>query len=127
MACSIEQPQLSEPKLLTCFREVVVILHCCKTLHTALFCNRISFHLLARQVKKAFFALVANGVRAAPLWDTEKQSFVGKNAKTGTKVALWSYLISAEGFTILFLYLLLSKFQMFCPEFDVSIPNTSET
>lgn len=30
------------------------------------------------QVKKAFFALVANGVRAAPLWDTEKQSFVGK-------------------------------------------------
>lgn len=32
----------------------------------------------APQVKKAFFALVANGVRAAPLWDTEKQSFVGK-------------------------------------------------
>uniref|UniRef100_A0A667Z0P3 Protein kinase AMP-activated non-catalytic subunit gamma 2 n=1 Tax=Myripristis murdjan TaxID=586833 RepID=A0A667Z0P3_9TELE len=29
----------------------------------------------ALQVKKAFFALVANGVRAAPLWDTEKQSF----------------------------------------------------
>lgn len=32
-----------------------------------------------KQVKKAFFALVANGVRAAPLWDSEKQSFVGKN------------------------------------------------
>ncbi|CDQ59348.1 unnamed protein product [Oncorhynchus mykiss] len=30
------------------------------------------------QVKKAFFALVANGVRAAPLWETKKQSFVGK-------------------------------------------------
>ncbi|XP_060784339.1 5'-AMP-activated protein kinase subunit gamma-1 [Neoarius graeffei] len=29
------------------------------------------------QVKKAFFALVANGVRAAPLWDTNQQSFVG--------------------------------------------------
>ncbi|KAF7705969.1 5'-AMP-activated protein kinase subunit gamma-1 [Silurus meridionalis] len=29
------------------------------------------------QVKKAFFALVANGVRAAPLWDTRQQSFVG--------------------------------------------------
>ncbi|XP_024135607.1 5'-AMP-activated protein kinase subunit gamma-1 isoform X3 [Oryzias melastigma] len=29
------------------------------------------------QVKKAFFALVANGVRAAPLWDSKKQSFVG--------------------------------------------------
>ncbi|XP_032780208.2 uncharacterized protein LOC116918596 isoform X1 [Daphnia magna] len=28
-------------------------------------------------VKKAFFALVHNGVRAAPLWDSKKQSFVG--------------------------------------------------
>nr|KAF6453553.1 protein kinase AMP-activated non-catalytic subunit gamma 1 [Molossus molossus] len=28
------------------------------------------------QVKKAFFALVTNGVRAAPLWDSKKQSFV---------------------------------------------------
>lgn len=47
--------------------------------------NKIwKFHdvCLACQVKKAFFALVANGVRAAPLWDTEKQSFVGKNPRT---------------------------------------------
>ncbi|XP_078541939.1 5'-AMP-activated protein kinase subunit gamma-1 [Lissotriton helveticus] len=29
------------------------------------------------QVKKAFFALVTNGVRAASLWDNKKQSFVG--------------------------------------------------
>ncbi|XP_019961035.2 5'-AMP-activated protein kinase subunit gamma-3b [Paralichthys olivaceus] len=29
------------------------------------------------QVKKAFFALVANGVRAAPLWDDKLQCFVG--------------------------------------------------
>ncbi|XP_034945019.1 flocculation protein FLO11 isoform X2 [Chelonus insularis] len=28
-------------------------------------------------VKKAFFALVYNGVRAAPLWDSSKQQFVG--------------------------------------------------
>jgi 5'-AMP-activated protein kinase regulatory gamma subunit len=28
-------------------------------------------------VKKAFFALVYNGVRAAPLWDSTKQNFVG--------------------------------------------------
>ncbi|XP_026463923.1 LOW QUALITY PROTEIN: 5'-AMP-activated protein kinase subunit gamma-1-like [Ctenocephalides felis] len=28
-------------------------------------------------VKKAFFALVYNGVRAAPLWDSSKQCFVG--------------------------------------------------
>ncbi|KAG9334337.1 hypothetical protein JZ751_008223 [Albula glossodonta] len=34
--------------------------------------------LTGLQVKKAFFALVANGVRAAPLWETKKQSFVGK-------------------------------------------------
>uniref|UniRef100_A0A3Q1HBY5 CBS domain-containing protein n=1 Tax=Anabas testudineus TaxID=64144 RepID=A0A3Q1HBY5_ANATE len=29
------------------------------------------------QVKKAFFALVANGLRAAPLWDSKSQRFVG--------------------------------------------------
>ncbi|KAI1885016.1 hypothetical protein AGOR_G00215840 [Albula goreensis] len=29
------------------------------------------------QVKKAFFALVANGLRAAPLWDSNQQCFVG--------------------------------------------------
>ncbi|PIK36623.1 putative 5'-AMP-activated protein kinase subunit gamma-1 isoform X9, partial [Apostichopus japonicus] len=29
------------------------------------------------RVKKAFFALVHNGVRAAPLWDSQKQDFVG--------------------------------------------------
>ncbi|XP_037036685.1 uncharacterized protein LOC119074565 isoform X2 [Bradysia coprophila] len=28
-------------------------------------------------VKKAFYALVYNGVRAAPLWDSEKQVFIG--------------------------------------------------
>lgn len=44
--------------------------------------------LLCLQVKKAFFALVANGVRAAPLWESKKQSFVGKQhglrEKSGT-------------------------------------------
>lgn len=34
--------------------------------------------LFVLQVKKAFFALVANGVRAAPLWESKKQSFVGE-------------------------------------------------
>lgn len=29
------------------------------------------------RVKKAFFALVANGIRAAPIWDSAKQEFVG--------------------------------------------------
>ncbi|XP_072118474.1 5'-AMP-activated protein kinase subunit gamma-1-like isoform X4 [Mobula birostris] len=29
------------------------------------------------QVKKAFLAMVANGVRAAPLWDSKEQCFVG--------------------------------------------------
>lgn len=28
-------------------------------------------------VKKAFYALVYNGVRAAPLWDSKRQEFVG--------------------------------------------------
>ncbi|XP_050571949.1 5'-AMP-activated protein kinase subunit gamma-1 isoform X2 [Cygnus atratus] len=35
------------------------------------------------QVKKAFFALVTNGVRAAPLWDSKKQSFVGERVGRG--------------------------------------------
>lgn len=35
----------------------------------------IVFHLC--KVKKAFYALVYNGVRAAPLWDSELQQFVG--------------------------------------------------
>lgn len=30
------------------------------------------------QVKKAFFALVANGIRAAPLWDHATQELVGE-------------------------------------------------
>lgn len=34
--------------------------------------------LLRWQIKKAFVALVANGVRAAPLWDSKMQSFVGE-------------------------------------------------
>lgn len=35
------------------------------------------------QIKKAFFAMVANGVRAAPLWDSKKQSFVGEERWLG--------------------------------------------
>lgn len=30
------------------------------------------------KVKKAFFALVANGLRAALLWDSKVEKFVGK-------------------------------------------------
>uniref|UniRef100_A0A3B5B1W3 CBS domain-containing protein n=1 Tax=Stegastes partitus TaxID=144197 RepID=A0A3B5B1W3_9TELE len=37
----------------------------------------LSIRRLQGCVKKAFFALVANGVRAAPLWESKKQSFVG--------------------------------------------------
>ncbi|XP_061653243.1 5'-AMP-activated protein kinase subunit gamma-1-like isoform X1 [Phyllopteryx taeniolatus] len=45
----------------------------------------------ALQVKKAFFALVANGVRAAPLWDTEKQSFIGMLTITDFIIILHRY------------------------------------
>ncbi|OBS78429.1 hypothetical protein A6R68_19185 [Neotoma lepida] len=38
------------------------------------------------QVKKAFFALVANGVRAAPLWESKKQSFVGMLTITAVQI-----------------------------------------
>jgi len=37
----------------------------------------VNLCLYGFQVKKAFFALVSNGVRAAPLWDSKKQCFVG--------------------------------------------------
>lgn len=50
----------------------------------------IFFIFFGTQVKKAFFALVANGVRAAPLWDSEKQSFVGKNLGNQIYVA-WGF------------------------------------
>lgn len=36
------------------------------------------------KVKKAFFALVQNGVRSAPLWDSSVQQFVGMITITGT-------------------------------------------
>lgn len=44
------------------------------------------------QVKKAFFALVANGVRAAPLWESKKQSFVGKTLFMYTCVGPWMWM-----------------------------------
>ncbi|XP_055722720.1 5'-AMP-activated protein kinase subunit gamma-1-like isoform X1 [Salvelinus fontinalis] len=43
------------------------------------------------QVKKAFFALVANGVRAAPLWDSERQCFVGMLTITDFIIILHRY------------------------------------
>ncbi|TKC34513.1 hypothetical protein EI555_014281 [Monodon monoceros] len=43
------------------------------------------------QIKKAFFALVANGVRAAPLWDSKKQSFVGMLTITDFILVLHRY------------------------------------
>ncbi|XP_026854055.1 5'-AMP-activated protein kinase subunit gamma-2-like isoform X3 [Electrophorus electricus] len=43
------------------------------------------------QVKKAFFALVANGVRAAPLWETNTQSFVGMLTITDFIIILHRY------------------------------------
>lgn len=44
-------------------------------------CLYFFLHLFVTQVKKAFFALVANGVRAAPLWESKKQSFVGERVR----------------------------------------------
>ncbi|XP_007501773.2 5'-AMP-activated protein kinase subunit gamma-3 isoform X2 [Monodelphis domestica] len=43
------------------------------------------------EIKKAFFALVANGVRAAPLWDSQKQSFVGMLTITDFILVLHRY------------------------------------
>ncbi|XP_012384158.1 5'-AMP-activated protein kinase subunit gamma-3 isoform X2 [Dasypus novemcinctus] len=43
------------------------------------------------EIKKAFFALVANGLRAAPLWDNKKQSFVGMLTITDFILVLHRY------------------------------------
>uniref|UniRef100_A0A4W5MTM9 Protein kinase, AMP-activated, gamma 3a non-catalytic subunit n=1 Tax=Hucho hucho TaxID=62062 RepID=A0A4W5MTM9_9TELE len=49
--------------------------HCCyEAIPTS--CKLVIFDTTL-QVKKAFFALVANGLRAAPLWDSKTQRFVG--------------------------------------------------
>ncbi|XP_032362729.1 5'-AMP-activated protein kinase subunit gamma-1 isoform X9 [Etheostoma spectabile] len=49
--------------------------HCCyDAIPTS--CKLVIFDTTL-QVKKAFFALVANGLRAAPLWDSKLQRFVG--------------------------------------------------
>lgn len=66
--------------------------------------------MIILQVKKAFFALVSNGVRAAPLWDSKKQCFVGKHhfcllhiqnlTKLGFKKWLMSSCISTGMLTI---------------------------
>uniref|UniRef100_A0A674EKS8 5'-AMP-activated protein kinase subunit gamma-2-like n=1 Tax=Salmo trutta TaxID=8032 RepID=A0A674EKS8_SALTR len=50
-----------------------------------------SDHDAFSQVKKAFFALVANGVRAAPLWDSERQCFVGMLTITDFIIILHRY------------------------------------
>ncbi|XP_026881595.2 5'-AMP-activated protein kinase subunit gamma-1 isoform X2 [Electrophorus electricus] len=49
--------------------------HCCYDA-TPTSCKLVIFDTTL-QVKKAFFALVANGLRAAPLWDSTLQRFVG--------------------------------------------------
>ncbi|XP_018961618.1 5'-AMP-activated protein kinase subunit gamma-1 isoform X1 [Cyprinus carpio] len=50
--------------------------HCCyDAIPTS--CKLVIFDTTL-QVKKAFFALVANGLRAAPLWDNKLQRFVGR-------------------------------------------------
>lgn len=47
-------------------------------------------------VKKAFFALVYNGVRAAPLWDNKRQKFVGMLTITDFIRILQKYYSSAS-------------------------------
>ncbi|XP_040581433.1 5'-AMP-activated protein kinase subunit gamma-1 [Lepeophtheirus salmonis] len=47
-------------------------------------------------VKKAFFALVYNGVRAAPLWDSKKQKFVGMLTITDFIRILRMYYVSPD-------------------------------
>jgi 5'-AMP-activated protein kinase regulatory gamma subunit len=47
-------------------------------------------------VRKAFFALVYNGVRAAPLWDSERQEFIGMLTITDFIQILYKYYKSGQ-------------------------------
>lgn len=55
--------------------------------------------LFSPKVKKAFFALVANGLRAAPLWDSKLQRFVGKACVSPSTVLLNVGLCKNRGVT----------------------------
>eukprot|EP00045_Choanoeca_perplexa_P015490 m.195759 g.195759 ORF g.195759 m.195759 type:complete len:477 (+) comp17006_c2_seq3:870-2300(+) len=47
------------------------------------------------KVKKAFFALVQNGIRSAPLWDSKRQQFIGMITVTDFISILKEYYVSA--------------------------------
>ncbi|EDQ87437.1 uncharacterized protein MONBRDRAFT_9993 [Monosiga brevicollis MX1] len=48
------------------------------------------------KVKKAFFALVQNGIRSAPLWDSRRQQFVGMITVTDFIKILRRYYVSPQ-------------------------------
>ena len=50
-----------------------------------------NFFFFIPKVKKAFFALIYNGVRAAPLWDSKNQKFVGMLTITDFILILQKY------------------------------------
>ncbi|NXU24121.1 AAKG3 kinase, partial [Thalassarche chlororhynchos] len=59
--------------------------HCCyDAVPTS--CKLVVFDI-SLEIKKAFVALVANGVRAAPLWDSKTQSFVVSHGATMTRAS----------------------------------------
>uniref|UniRef100_A0A671TI72 5'-AMP-activated protein kinase subunit gamma-1 n=1 Tax=Sparus aurata TaxID=8175 RepID=A0A671TI72_SPAAU len=81
------------------------------------------------QVKKAFFALVSNGVRAAPLWDSKKQCFVGMLTITDFINILHRYYKSPilEGLKQFYLFLFITELYLqdsFKPLVSIS-PNAS--
>uniref|UniRef100_A0A8B9GWZ1 5'-AMP-activated protein kinase subunit gamma-1 n=1 Tax=Astyanax mexicanus TaxID=7994 RepID=A0A8B9GWZ1_ASTMX len=74
------------------------------------------------QVKKAFFALVANGVRAAPLWETKKQSFVGMLTITDFIIILHRYYKSP---LVVFCFVLLCSSELYLQETFKPLVNIS--
>lgn len=58
--------------------------------------NSNRWSLLFPQVKKAFYALVYNGVRSAPLWDNKRQQFIGMLTITDFIMILHKYYKSPQ-------------------------------
>jgi 5'-AMP-activated protein kinase regulatory gamma subunit len=66
-----------------------------------------------KKVKKAFFALIYNGVRAAPLWDSKNQKFVGMLTITDFILILHKYYREANvNFKISYVLLKIDQFKI---------------
>eukprot|EP00730_Choanoeca_flexa_P015503 TRINITY_DN7132_c0_g1_i1.p1 TRINITY_DN7132_c0_g1~~TRINITY_DN7132_c0_g1_i1.p1 ORF type:complete len:474 (+),score=95.86 TRINITY_DN7132_c0_g1_i1:196-1617(+) len=69
-------------------------LHSVSCYDTMPYSSKIVVFDVELKVKKAFFALVQNGIRSAPLWDSKRQQFIGMVTVTDFISILKEYYVS---------------------------------